>query len=105
MDARSQEALAEFAGLVRQRFPSARIWAFGSRARGTNTEASDLDVCVVVDTLDDAVDQAIGDLAWQVGFERGLVISTVPYSRDEFQNGPCAASPLVRTVLHEGIPA
>jgi predicted nucleotidyltransferase len=37
-----------FAAQVRQQFPEARIWAFGSRARGDATWESDLDVCVVL---------------------------------------------------------
>lgn len=44
-----------FASLVQQRFPDSRIWAFGSRIKGRFIEDSDLDVCVVVDKLDDTV--------------------------------------------------
>jgi predicted nucleotidyltransferase len=103
MDRKSVKALKEFAELVRARFPSARIRAFGSRARGGATQQSDLDVCIIVDRMDEIVDQQIRDMAWRVGFENGLVISTVPYSREEFETGPCSASPLVRTILREGV--
>jgi len=48
---RDQKILTEFASLVRERFSDARIWAFGSRARGETTQESDLDVCVVVKSL------------------------------------------------------
>jgi hypothetical protein len=45
------------------------------------------------------------DIAWEVGFENDIVISTVTFSREEFENGPCSASPLVRNILKEGVAA
>ncbi len=104
MDPKSRRALDKFASQVRERFPNARIWAFGSRVRGDHTWESDLDVCIVVEKLDDAADQYIMDCAWKAGFENDIVITTVTYSRQEFEEGPCSASPLVHTVLHEGLP-
>ncbi|MDI6793455.1 MAG: nucleotidyltransferase domain-containing protein [bacterium] len=97
--------LSLFAALVRQRFLNARVWAFGSRARGIATEESDLDVCVVVNRLDEKVDQAIMDIAWRVGFEHDLIISTVTYSQQEFEKGPCSESTLVQNILEEGVVA
>jgi predicted nucleotidyltransferase len=102
---RDNEILDRFAFLVRERFSDARIWAFGSRTRGEATEESDLDVCVVVDRLDDSVDRAIMDIAWQVGFEHDVIISTVTYSQQEFEKGPCSESALVQNVLNAGVPA
>ena len=105
MNAREAEVLRLFAAEVRRHFPTARIWAFGSRVRGEAREDSDLDVCVVVDELDEAADKAIMRIAWRVGFDHDLLISTVTYSGDEFGRGPLAASPLVRTVREEGVAA
>ncbi len=102
---RDNEILDEFASLVREHFSDARIWAFGSRTRGEATEESDLDVCVVVDRLDDSIDRVIMDIAWQVGFEHDAVISTVTYSRNEFETGPCSESTLVQNVLNAGVAA
>jgi len=94
-----------FSTRIRERFPSARIWAYGSRVKGHATEESDLDVCVVVDTLDDAIDQAIMKIAWEIGFENDMVISTVTYSKQEFDEGPCSESPLVHNILDAGVAA
>ncbi len=105
MDEESRQALDEFAARVRQRFPQARVWAYGSRARGGETPESDLDVCVVVDRLDEQVRKQLSEISWRVGFERGLVLSTVVYSRKEFEDGPCSESPLVLSILEEGVPA
>ena len=95
----------QFASMVRSKFPAAKIWAFGSRVRGDATSESDLDVCVVVDKLDDEFDSAIMDIAWQIGFENDLIISTVTYSKEEFEEGPCSESGLVQNILGYGIAA
>ena len=94
-----------FVSRVRECFPGARIWAFGSRVKGHATEESDLDVCVVVDIFDDAIDQAIMNIAWEIGFENDVVISTVTYSKQEFDEGPCSQSPLVQNILDAGVAA
>lgn len=95
----------QFAELVRRQFPDARIWAFGSRVRGTATKESDLDVCVVLPTVNEAIEKQIRYDAWQVGFDHELVISTVTYSTDEFEHGPCSQSSLVHNILTQGVHA
>lgn len=105
MQERDRRVLELFARRVRERFADARVWAFGSRARGSATPESDLDVCIVVEVLDEESDSAVMDVAWQVGFDNDLVISTVTYSRDEFEHGPLSDSALVRTIVREGIAA
>ncbi len=102
---RDKGVFALFSKRVRERFPDARIWAFGSRVKGDATEESDLDVCVVLDRLDDAIDQAIMNIAWEIGFENDVVISTVTYSKQEFDEGPCSESPLVQNILDAGVVA
>ena len=105
MNRREKRILMQFATLVRQHFSEVRIWAFGSRAKGTATEESDLDVCVVLSTLNRTIDHEIMDVAWQVGFDHELVISTVTYSTEEFERGPCSQSSLVHNTLTQGVSA
>lgn len=105
MNQRDRTILNQFAHRVRQQFPDAQIWAFGSRARGDAQPDSDLDICVVLETLDRSVKKIISHIAWEVGFENELLITTVKYSRYQFEQGPCAESPLVQTIQREGVTA
>ena len=105
MRVRDKQIFSRFASLVRKYFPSARIWAFGSRARGTATAESDLDVCVVVKTTDETIKHTIRNIAWQVGFDYDVIISTIIYSEEEFDRGPCSASSLVKAILTKGVAA
>ena len=105
MTEKDQKILCKFSTRVRELFPKARIWAFGSRARETAHANSDLDVCVVVDNLTEQNDDKIIKIAWEVGLDHGLVITPVAYSSEEFNNGPCSLSPLVRVIRSEGIAA
>jgi predicted nucleotidyltransferase len=100
-----QRVLGEFASRIRERFPAARLWAYGSRARGTAAWDSDFDVCIVLDRFDRQVDRWIRDKTWEVGFENDRVITTVIMDREEFENGPMSESTLVGNILQEGVTA
>ena len=100
---KDKAVLILFASSVRRHFSNAQIWAFGSRVIGHATEESDLDVCIVLDKLDDRIDQVIMDIAWEIGFVNDVVISTVTYSKQEFVQGPCSESPLVKNILSAGV--
>ena len=102
---KDKQILEKFSIAIRQKFPEARIWAFGSRTKGLAIAESDLDVCVVIDRLDDNADRQIIEAAWRIGFENDIVISTLSYSIEEFNQGPCSESTLVESILSEGIPA
>lgn len=94
-----------FAENIRKNFPDAEIRAFGSRAQGTASEYSDLDVCIVVENLDESTDKKIMDIAWETGFENDLVISTVTFSRHDFEHGAVSSSPFVKSIIASGVAA
>lgn len=100
-----RDALSAFAQCVRAQVGEARIWAFGSRARGEASWDSDLDLLVVVKALDRPRDLAIRRIAWEVGFERGFLVATVVVDEEQFERGPISESTLLVTIRREGIAA
>jgi len=105
MKEKDRKLFQVFARRVRALFPTAAIWSFSSRARGDHMRESDLDCLIVLDSLTPQADRAIRDIAWEVGFESGIVITTVILDRQEFECGPMSESTLVANILREGIPA
>lgn len=77
---------------------------FGSRARGDADEYSDMDVFLEVESLDKSLKERISDIAWEVGFENDIVICTLIFTRDEIENSPLRASPIVHNIAEEGVP-
>jgi predicted nucleotidyltransferase len=100
-----RKILAEFSERIRRILPSAKVWAFGSRARGVATWESDLDTCIVLNRVDEIIDRQIRDIAWEVGFENDRVITTVVFDSEQFERGPMSESTLVANILQEGIAA
>ena len=105
MEDSDRRVLETFAARVRERFPTGRVWAFGSRARGEGTWDSDFDVCVVLDEFSASADQVLSEIAWEVGFAHDRVITIIPFSRDQFEHGPFSESTLVETIRREGVAA
>jgi len=102
---RDKKTLDEFAARLRERYPDARVLAFGSRARGDNEADSDFDICVVMDTLDRERNEYISEVLWEVGYENEVVIGTARFTGEQFDHTLRTVSPLIRTIREEGIAA
>ncbi len=105
MTKEDRKIFIEFTDRVRERFSDARVWAFGSRARGDATWESDFDLFIVLSEVDQKIDRWIRDIAWEVGFENDRVITTILLDRVQFENGPMSESTIVENILREGISA
>jgi predicted nucleotidyltransferase len=105
MSKEDRKILKEFAGCVQERFSDARVWAFGSRARGKATWESDFDTFIVLSEVDPKIDRWIRDIAWEVGFKNDRVITTVLLDKVQFEHGPMSESTIVENILREGISA
>jgi len=92
-----------FKNLLSQGLKAHEIMVFGSRARGDASDASDLDIFIVVDYLDHSVEKFISDCAWTAGFENDIVIVPVAISRDALTKTPLKASVFIRNVYSEGV--
>ena len=96
--------LQKFKSLIVKRVKLFKLFLFGSRARGDAEEYSDMDVLVVLEGAPDEADfDYVSDCAWEAGFEHGIVIVPVVYTRNEWENSPERFSLLARAVEKEGV--
>ncbi|TAK34217.1 MAG: nucleotidyltransferase domain-containing protein [Chloroflexota bacterium] len=103
MTAVERDVLEKFKSLLSKRVKPHSLVVFGSRARGDATLYSDMDVLVVVDRLDEEIRGYISDSAWEAGFDHGIVVVPVAFTREEWEDGPERSSLLAEAVRSEGI--
>ena len=87
--------------LTRELGEPVKVIMFGSQARGDATKESDIDLFVILPSLDSKMMNLAFDIAWEVGFDAGKVISVVPAEKKELKR--LAVSPFYRAVQRDGI--
>lgn len=96
--------LDKFKSLLQDRVGLYKLVLFGSRARGDAGPHSDMDVLVILD--DDCGENDfdyVSDCAWEAGFEYGIVIVPVVFTRSEWENSPERYSLLAKAIEAEGV--
>jgi predicted nucleotidyltransferase len=104
----ARAALRLFADAVRRAYGDRLegLVVFGSRARGSASARSDLDVAVIL--ADERIDRhrekmALADLAYDAIVETGLHVQPWPVSSDEWRHPRSHANPsLVRAMRRDG---
>ena len=81
-----------------------KLILFGSRARGDAGRYSDIDVVVILkDDSDEQDFDNVSNCAWEAGFEYGIVIVPIVFTKNEWENGPERYSLLAQAVEKEGV--
>ena len=74
---------------------------FGSQARGDATKDSDIDLLVILPSIDVKTTRLASDVAWEVGFEAGKIISVIPDTKEQMER--FSFLPFYRKIEQEGI--
>jgi len=99
-----KKVLEKFKSLLSNRVKVEKLILFGSRARGDADPYSDMDIVVILDDKSDEQDfEYVSDCAWEAGFEYGIVVVPVIFTRQEWENSPERYSLLAQAVELEGI--
>lgn len=78
-----------------------QVILFGSQARGDATKESDIDLLVILPTIDARTTRLASQIGWEVGFDAGRVISVIPDTKEQMKR--FAFLPFYRLIKSEGI--
>ncbi len=79
------------------------ITLYGSQARGEATEESDIDLFIVIRHDTPALREALADLAWEIQFEHGVVISDIIRSVEQLEHMRAMRFPYYQHIEEEGV--
>lgn len=104
MDSKEMEILHKLKRRLQETVNLDRIILFGSRARGNADKDSDMDVLVLInEPITHEIREKVSDCAWEAGFDDGIVVASLVYTKDEWESGPERYSPFAEAVRSEGI--
>jgi len=90
--------------LINQFGQDVELRIFGSVARGDYQEHSDVDILVVLPVpVNNAVEEQVFDMAYDIELEYGLIIGTIVYSKDFWYSDRAAVMPLYKNIQREGL--
>jgi predicted nucleotidyltransferase len=107
VDNKTGDAVRRFLALIAPNYNIAGAIVFGSRARGTHSDASDADVAVILNGKHQrflTTKLAMADLAFDVLLDTGINISPLPIWVDEWEQPENYSNPaLLRNIANEGV--
>ena len=62
-----------------------QVIMFGPQARGNATKESDIDLLVILPAIDAKTTRLASDIAWEVGFDAGRIISVIPDTLEQMK--------------------
>lgn len=99
----SSDILKEIKRIVLEQYPSAKIYLYGSRAKGSASKESDWDLLILLNksTITADIERSITYPLYDLEFETGELISPMVYTENEW-NTKYRITPFYQNVMNEG---
>jgi predicted nucleotidyltransferase len=100
---KSSQILKEIKRIVLEQDPFAKIYLYGSRARGSPGKESDWDILILlnINKITGELEKSITYPLYDLEFETGEIISPMVYSESEW-NTKYSITPFYHNVMQEG---
>lgn len=104
MNNTEKSILAQIKKIIKGKDPSAKIYLYGSRSRGTATNRSDWDLLIILnrDKISVDLEREITYPLYDLEFETGEVISPMLYTENDW-NTKYSITPFYRNIMREGL--
>jgi predicted nucleotidyltransferase len=101
---RDRDILIKLKEIVHVIIPTATVLLYGSVARGTQDEDSDYDVLILTDApLSTKEEDSVTDAVYDLELDRGIVISTLFYTKDFWAAPIAQVLPFHQRVREDGV--
>ncbi len=103
MEKSDEKLLAQIKEIVRKKDPSAKIYLYGSRAKGTEKDSSDWDLLILLnrENITPKLEQEITYSLYDLEFDTGKIISPMLYTEKEWYT-KYKVTPFYHNVMTEG---
>lgn len=98
-----KEALIELRDILQQKYPISDIKLFGSKAKGVDNKESDLDVLIITDKMNWAIEKNLYEICFEISLKYDVLISPIIFTEEEVKNRFIKATPFYQNVEREGI--
>ena len=96
-------ALESLKNMIAGKYRLCDFVLYGSKATGSDTGESDIDVMVEIEEESRDVRWDIYNMTAEVNMDFGCVISPILFSRKELEEGPMEESPIYKRIVKEGV--
>jgi len=89
--------------LKNNKIPLVKTILYGSQARGTSDPDSDIDILVVVESLDKSMRSIIIDEAFEISLQNNVDLIALPCDKEEYNSPFFQADHFYKNIEHDGV--
>lgn len=96
-------ALLELKNTIKDKYKILDIKIFGSKVKGIADKESDLDILIVADKIDWAIEKDLYGICFEISLKHDVLLSPILFSTADINNKYIKATPFYQNVEREGI--